>query len=114
MKFVGSSEESVNVSNNETFSTGATDLESFSVISLHNSFQSLQSLADESDLIGARAEPKKIAEARSTGKVLCSVYISYIMAGGNVFKISFVIFLCIFTQILCTGCDFWISYWYTE
>lgn len=116
VKSLGSSgEESVNVSGDGTFNTDATDLESFSVISLHNSAQSLSSLAadDECKPDSVRAEPNETAETRSSGKVSRSVYRSYILAGGNVFKVSFAIFTCVIAHILVTGCDYWISYWYT-
>jgi len=39
---------------------------------------------------------------------------SYISAGGNVFKILFLLFICVFTQMLGTAGDYWISYWYFE
>lgn len=114
MNLLGSSEESVNVSNDEAFNNDTIDLKSFSVVSLHNSVESISSLTDESKLNGVRAEPNEIAETRSFGKVPRSVYYSYILAGGNVFKISFFIFICIITQFLITGCDYWICFWYIE
>lgn len=118
MKSLGSSEESVNEPKDETDKTGATvdsnDLESFSVVSLPDSVHSTSSYAAECQSKGGvPAEPVEIAEARTAGKVSRNVYLSYILAGGNALKILFLISVCIFTQVLCTGCDFWISYWYS-
>lgn len=93
------------------------DFESFSVVSLDGSVRSLSSSTDENRFAGVRrrdaAEPVEIAETRSSGKVSRGVYSAYISAGGNVLKISLLISTCVFTQILGSGCDFWISYWYT-
>lgn len=112
-KLLGSSEESP--SSPETCNANAMtddDTESFSVISLNGSTQSVSSSVDGIPLKnGTRAEPVEVAETRSSGNVSRRVYLSYISSGGNVSKISFLMFVCIFTQTLVTGCDYWITYW---
>lgn len=60
---------------------------------------------------GDRKGPVEVAETRSSGNVKKTVYFAYIRAGGNVFKISFLTIVCIVTQVLVTGADYWISYW---
>lgn len=39
-------------------------------------------------------------------------FISYIMVGGSSLNILFCFFMCIFTQVLTTSGDFWLSLWY--
>lgn len=58
---------------------------------------------------GARPET---TETRCSGRVSPGVYFSYIAAGGSVFKISFMLFVCVVAQALSTGSDYWIGYWY--
>lgn len=84
------------------------------VLSRQDSIQSVSSSIDEKKFGGAEVVPIEVAELRSSGNVPKSVYFSYIAAGGNICKIIFLILICIFAQILCTGGDFWISYWYIE
>ncbi|KAE9540068.1 hypothetical protein AGLY_005320 [Aphis glycines] len=88
--------------------------EQLSNLSRQGSIKSIASSIDENKLNGTQAEPVEVAETRSSGKVSHSVYLSYISAGGNSFKISFLLFICIFTQMLSTGGDYWISYWYFD
>ncbi|VVC32370.1 Hypothetical protein CINCED_3A012061 [Cinara cedri] len=56
-------------------------------------------------------ESSVTAETRSSGPVSLNVYFSYLLGGGSIYKLSFVLFVCILTQLLCTGEDYWISYW---
>ncbi|XP_025192648.1 multidrug resistance-associated protein 4-like [Melanaphis sacchari] len=51
------------------------------------------------------------SENRISGKVSNSVYLSYFFAGGSGLKILFFFIICIFTQVLVSGGDFWIAYW---
>ncbi|XP_025200376.1 probable multidrug resistance-associated protein lethal(2)03659, partial [Melanaphis sacchari] len=109
-KLLKSSEETTdseidikNVTNNS--------LEQHSSLSRHGSIISISSSIDENKLNGTQSEPIEVAETRSSGKISLSIYLSYISAGGNAFKISFLLFICVFTQILGTGGDYWISYW---
>ncbi|KAL4089621.1 hypothetical protein QTP88_024632 [Uroleucon formosanum] len=80
-------------------------------LSRQGSIKSVASSVDENKLNGAKKEPTVVAEIRSSGNVSSSVYLSYVSAGGNTFKILFLLFICIFTQMLGTGGDYWISYW---
>lgn len=67
---------------------------------------------DDSKINGvAETKPVEVAETSSSGNVSHEVYFSYISAGGSVIQISCLIFICILTQILGTGGDYWISYW---
>jgi len=86
-------------------------LEQLSDLSHHGSLKSISSSIDENKLNETQVAPIEVAETRSSGKVSHSVYLSYISAGGNIFKILFLVFICIFTQVLGTGGDYWISYW---
>lgn len=62
----------------------------------------------------AGPQPAQVAEMRSFGTVSRNVYFSYIAAGGSAFKISVLVFVCLYTQVLCTGGAYWISHWYAE
>ncbi|XP_060872943.1 probable multidrug resistance-associated protein lethal(2)03659 isoform X2 [Metopolophium dirhodum] len=50
-------------------------------------------------------------ETHSTGNVPFSVYFTYILAGGNYCKVLGLFSVCILTQILSSGADYWITYW---
>jgi len=106
-----SSEETT--TDTEIYSKGAINnsLEQLSNLSRQGSLKSVASSVEENKLNGAQKEPTVVAETRSSGNVSRSVYLSYVSAGGNIFKISFLLFVCIFTQVLGTGGDYWISYW---
>ncbi|XP_022162518.1 probable multidrug resistance-associated protein lethal(2)03659 isoform X2 [Myzus persicae] len=110
-KLLRSSEETT--ADGEIEKTNATNksLEQLSDSSPQGPIESVSSPVDEIKLNGAQKEPTEVAETRSSGKVSLRVYLSYISAGGGVFKISFLLFVCIFTQMLGTGGDYWISYW---
>ncbi|XP_060872271.1 probable multidrug resistance-associated protein lethal(2)03659 isoform X2 [Metopolophium dirhodum] len=86
-------------------------LEQPSGLSRQESFKSISLSIDENKLNETQVAPIEVAEIRSTGIVSHSIYSSYISAGGNTFKILFLLFICIFTQMLGTGGDYWISYW---
>jgi len=86
-------------------------LEQFSDLSRQGTNKNVSSPVDEIKLSEAQKEQTEVAETMSSGNVSSSVYLSYISAGGNVFKVSFLLFICIFTQMLGTGGDYWISYW---
>lgn len=76
-----------------------------------DSIRSGSSSIDDSKL----DEPQEEAEIRSSGNVSLNVYSSYISAGGNIYKLSYVLFMFIFTQVLATSIDYWIliyHYWY--
>lgn len=58
-----------------------------------------------------KTEPVELAETRSTGNVKFNVYLSYVFAGGHYCKIFSLLLMCIVTQILASGGDYWINYW---
>lgn len=76
------------------------------------SILSITSSIDETKFNDAITEPVEIAETRSSGNVSFNVYLSYILAGGHVCKVICLIFVCCFTQVLASGGDYWITYWY--
>lgn len=75
---------------------------------------SLQSVASsvESKLSKLQTEPIEEAETRSFGSISLSVYSSYFSAGGNAFTILILLFMCVLTQVLSSGGDYWLTYWY--
>lgn len=115
-KLFQSSEEPSVTSDVESYNekTNTSSIDILPALSRQGSIQSVSSSIDETEFRRAQADPIEVAEIRSPGNVPSSVYFSYISAGGNVYKILFLILICVFAQILCTGGDFWISYWYIE
>lgn len=57
------------------------------------------------------AEQFDMAETRSSGNIGFSIYSSYVFAGGHFCKVLCLLSACIFTQILASGSDYWITYW---
>lgn len=57
-------------------------------------------------------KPKEIEETRSSGNIAWSVYSSYFSAGGNSLKMFLFVFICIFSQMLTSGGEYWITVWY--
>lgn len=76
------------------------------------STHSTASSIEEARINEIQTEPVEIAETRTSGSVSNSVYTSYFAAGGSICKIFFFFFICIFTQIIASGGDFWMTYWY--
>lgn len=79
------------------------------------SMLSVASSIDETKFNDTITEPVEIAETRSSGCSFNSsfnVYFSYILAGGHVCKVICLIFVCCLTQVLASGGDYWITYWY--
>ncbi|KDR22129.1 probable multidrug resistance-associated protein lethal(2)03659 [Zootermopsis nevadensis] len=56
-------------------------------------------------------EPKQVAEMRSVGSVSSKVYGAYLRSGGNCCVILTVVVLFVTTQLLASGCDYFITYW---
>jgi len=54
----------------------------------------------------------KTAETRTTGTVSNKVYLQYFLNGGHWLLCLFLLFLSIFTQVLFSVIDWWLSYWY--
>jgi len=61
---------------------------------------------------GALAAKSNNADKRSTGSVSINVYKSYLSANRSVFKVFLVLFCFVLTQVLVSGGDYWISFWY--
>lgn len=76
------------------------------------SILSVSSSIDENKFNDTITEPVEIAETRSSGNTSFNVYFSYILAGGHVCKAICLIFVCCLTQVLASGGDYWITYWY--
>lgn len=57
-------------------------------------------------------EPEGTNETRRFGKTPSSVYASYFSAGGSAASVFLFFSVCIFTQILTCGADYWIAFWY--
>jgi len=81
--------------------------------SRQTSIQSVASSIEEVQFSEYQEQPAETAETRTTGSVLKNVYSSYFLAGGSVFKILFFFIICILTQVLASGGDFWMTYWYS-
>lgn len=56
-------------------------------------------------------EPKEVAETSAYGNSGFSIYSSYFSAGGHNCKILLFLLICIFTQVLSSSGDYWITYW---
>lgn len=110
----GSSVETAVLSDSESNSRLASthSLNPHSILSRQLSVQSISSSIDDNKPSEPQEEPIEIAETRSSGNISLTVYSSYFSAGGNVCKISFLLFMCIFTQVLASGGDYWITFWY--
>lgn len=51
-------------------------------------------------------------ETRSSGNVSKSIYVSYFSASGNIYEVFLLFIMCLITQILISGGEYWITYWY--
>lgn len=107
---LGSSVETTVVSDIEYSSSHSLIPET--ILTRQVSMQSVASSFEESKTSGVQEEPIEVAETRSSGNISLTVYSSYFSAGGNVCKISFLLFMCVFTQVLASGGDYWITFWY--
>lgn len=80
--------------------------------SVHSSNESISSSVDEVKVNGVIENPREKPEMRSTGRVSKTVYLSYLSAGGNNFKVYLLFFMYFLAQILNIGGSYWISIWY--
>lgn len=71
--------------------------------------ESLPSCIDESKL---NETQKEVAEIRSSGNISKSVYTSYLSAVGSNCNVFLFFFMFTLTQLLTSGEDYWISFWY--
>lgn len=58
------------------------------------------------------SKPNEESEICIKGSVSKNVYKSYFSAGGNNLRVFFCFFLYFSIQVLTTGGDYWLSYWY--
>ena len=90
-------------------------LNAHSVSTLLGSNNNISSSHIDVNIGGALTEKSKIIDKiRSSGRVSINIYQSYLSANGNVFNVFFVLFSFIFTQVLNSGSDCWISFWYFD
>jgi len=73
---------------------------------------SASSCIDESKFHQNNCTPIEVVETRTSGNISHNIYTSYFFAGGRKCKILCFILICIFTQVLSSLGDIWISYWY--
>lgn len=120
-KLLGSSPEATSESESESISNKNTvvdNLNSRSPYERQISSQSIISSVNEykfnENLTTTFSQeiPGEEKETRTYGSVSSNVYTTYFSAGGSIIKMSFFIFICIFTQVLSSGGDYWMTYWY--
>jgi len=83
------------------------------VPTFHGSNKSISSSQNEVNISGALAAKNK-DKSQLAGHVSINVYRSYLFANGSGFKVFFVLFCFILTQVLASGGDYWISFWYCD
>jgi len=113
-KLLGSSMETVVLTDNECTNEKSIN-GSFETHPAHTaqnlSVSNVASSVEEIEINDAHAEPVSTAETRSSGNVGFYIYSSYIFAGGRYCKVLSLLLVCIFTQVLASGSDYWITYW---
>lgn len=81
-----------------------------------NSLGSNKSISSSHNDVRIKGVPavksKNPNKSRSSSSVSINVFLSYLSAGGSVLKVFFVLLCFILTQVLTTGGDYWISFWY--
>lgn len=107
-KLLGSTIETTKNQSN----TSTVHFKSNMILTRQMSTQSATSSVEETKFNEFEEELVELAETRTSGSVSSNVYFNYLSAGGSCFKISFFFFVCIFTQILASGADLWVTYWY--
>lgn len=99
---------------NENISKNKSDNNHRIVYDRQTSIQSIASSIEDIQLSESQEQPAEASETRTSGSVSKNVYSSYFLAGGSVCKIFFFFIICIFTQVLASGGDFWMTYWYNN
>ncbi|CAI6360542.1 unnamed protein product [Macrosiphum euphorbiae] len=80
--------------------------------SLHGSNNSIVSYKYENQISDDQvSKPNKISSLQSYEYNSKNIFISYITSGGSTLNILLSIIMCIFTQVLTTSGDFWLSIW---
>ncbi|XP_027849264.2 probable multidrug resistance-associated protein lethal(2)03659 isoform X1 [Aphis gossypii] len=113
-KLLGSSTETA-ISTEKEYNDTKSSIESSESHSAHiaqkSSVSIVTSSVKETEINGVQAGPFDMAETRSSGNIGFSIYSSYVFAGGHFCKVLCLLSACIFTQILASGSDCWITYW---
>lgn len=109
---LASPDDKQNTSDSETAEKNAAihSLSPLPISSRQSSIQSLNSITEEKPN-EVKLEQVEVNETCSSGNITSKVYFSYISAGGNAFNVTILIFVCLICQFVCTGGDYWISYW---
>ncbi|KAL5284865.1 ABCC4.2 family protein [Megaselia abdita] len=55
--------------------------------------------------------PTEVQEVQQTGSVGLGLYKKYFSSGGGPFTLTLLVISCVFTQILASGSDYFLSYW---
>jgi len=113
-KMLGSPVETTIVSHNESIKNNTNTNNHRISYKRQVSIQSVTSSIEEFQFNEVQEQPVEISENRTSGSVSKSVYSSYFFASGNSCKIFFFFIICIFTQVLVSSGDFWLTYWYNN
>ncbi|XP_046392416.1 ATP-binding cassette sub-family C member 4-like [Ischnura elegans] len=81
-----------------------------SIGSRHSSVQSLRSRSESVEAEQAE-EQQMVDEIRSKGSVGSTVYRKYFASGGNYCTITFMFSLFLLSQLVSSGCDYWVTFW---
>jgi len=113
-KLLGSSMETVVLTDNECKNEKSI-IESSEIQSAHTAqkltISNVEPSVEDTKINDVQAEPVNMAETRSSGNVGFNIYSSYIFAGGRFCKVLSLLSVCLFTQVLASGSDYWITYW---
>ncbi|XP_026808487.1 probable multidrug resistance-associated protein lethal(2)03659 isoform X2 [Rhopalosiphum maidis] len=114
IKLLGSSTETAVLTENEC-NNEKSNIESSELYSANTAQKSSVSIVassvKETEINDVDAGPVNMAETRSSGNVGFSIYWSYILASGHFCKVLSLLSVCIFTQVIASGSDYWITYW---
>lgn len=105
VKLIGSSEDTINEPHSMATESNPN---TFPLLSTQDSNKNSIHEKSHGDLTNPNEEP----EICASGRVPQNVYKSYFSAGENTFKIFLCFFLYFLTQVVTTGGDYWLSYWY--
>jgi len=83
------------------------------ILPLSETKESVTSVVEGNGKIGETVQflPKAVEESKSSGQVPLSVYWAYFRSGSNPCVLIFLLTTSIITQILFTGCDYWLNIW---